>query len=198
MARWEFTLTIDRRQKTAVFVQIARAIADDITRGRLRAGDVLPGTRTLARTLGVQRQTVVAAFNELYAEGWIVSRAARGTFVSPDFPDPRPRQFSPRTAVATAAPAFDLPAAPASERPYDIASQTLFFAPTRPDVRLAPAEMIGRAYRGALRRGGTSLLSYAGPEGHPRLRAAIGSMLAARRGIAAAVENICITRGSQM
>src|SRR5947199_1748076 len=110
MARWEFTLTIDRRQKTAVFVQIARAIADDINRGRLRAGDVLPGTRTLARTLGVQRQTVVAAFNELYAEGWIVSHPARGTFVSPEFPDPHPRRFSSRTAsAAAAAPAFDLP-----------------------------------------------------------------------------------------
>src|SRR5207248_11357102 len=62
MARWEFSLTVDRRQRTAVFVQIVRAIVNDITRGRLRAGDALPGTRTLARTLGVQRQTVVAAF----------------------------------------------------------------------------------------------------------------------------------------
>jgi len=198
MARWEFTLTIDRRQKSPLFVQIARAIADDISRGRLRAGDVLPGTRTLARTLGVQRQTVVAAFNELYAEGWIVSHPARGTFVSPDFPDLHPRRFSSRTAASAAAPPFELPAAPPLERPYDIPSGVLFFTPTRPDVRLAPAEVIGRAYRGAIRRGGTSLLSYAGPEGHPRLRAAIGSMLAARRGVAAPVENICITRGSQM
>ena len=199
MARWEFTLTVDRRQRTPVFVQIARAIVNDITRGRLRAGDVLPGTRTLARTLGVQRQTVVAAFNELYAEGWIATRPARGTFVSPDFPDPSPRRFSPRNAVAAAAaPAFDLPAAPPFERPYEFPSGTLFFSPTRPDVRLAPAELIGRAYRGAIRRGGRSLLTYAGPEGHPRLRAAIRSMLAARRSLAAGVENICITRGSQM
>src|SRR5919201_2577542 len=103
MARWEFALTVNHRHKAPVFVQIARAIVNDITRGRLRVGDVLPGTRTLARTLGVQRQTVVAAFNELYAEGWIATRPARGTFVSPDFPDPSPRRFSPRTPVTAAA-----------------------------------------------------------------------------------------------
>jgi GntR family transcriptional regulator / MocR family aminotransferase len=199
MARWEFSLTVDRRQKAPLFVQIARAIVSDITRGRLRAGDMLPGTRTLARTLGVQRQTVVAAFNELYAEGWIVTHPARGTSVSPDFPDPSPRMFSPRTvATLPSAPPFDLPAAPPVERPYGVSSGTLFFAPARPDVRLAPAELIGRAYRRAIRRGGRSLLSYAGPEGHPRLRAALRSMLASRRSVAAGPENICVTRGSQM
>src|SRR5437764_2486284 len=127
MARWEFALTVDRRQKAPVFVQIARAIVNDIKRGRLRAGDALPGTRTLARTLSVQRQTVVAAFNELYAEGWIVTHPARGTFVSPEFPDPSPRPFSPRAATAPpAVPPFDLPAAPPFERPYDVAPGTLF------------------------------------------------------------------------
>jgi GntR family transcriptional regulator/MocR family aminotransferase len=142
---------------------------------------------------------VVAAFNELYAEGWIVTHPARGTFVSPEFPDPSPRSFSARTATAPpAAPAFDLPAAPELERPYDVAPGTLFFAPARPDVRLAPADLIGRAYRRAIRRGGRSLLSYASPEGHPRLRAALRSMLASRRSIAAGVENIFVTRGSQM
>ena len=199
MARWEFSLTVDRRLRTAIFVQIVRAIVNDIKRGRLRAGDALPGTRTLARTLGVQRQTVVAAFNELYAEGWIVTHPARGTFVSPEFPDPSPQPFSARAGgTPSSAPAFDLPVAPPLDRPYDIAPGTLFFAPSRPDVRLAPADLIGRAYRRAIRRGGRSLLSYAGPEGHPRLRAALRSMLAARRGLAAGMENICVTRGSQM
>src|SRR5919201_171992 len=199
MARWEFALTVNHRHKAPVFVQIARAIVNDIKSGRLRAGDVLPGTRTLARTLGVQRQTVVAAFNELYAEGWIVTHPARGTFVSPEFPDPSPRPFSPPTATTPpAVPAFDLPAAPPLERPYDVGPGTLFFAPARPDVRLAPADLIGRAYRRAIRRGGGSLLSYTSPEGHPRLRAVLRSMLASRRSLAAGVENICVTRGSQM
>src|SRR5215813_10342844 len=64
MARWEMSFALERRQKP-LFQQIASAVTTDIKRGRLRPGDRLPGTRTLARALGVQRQTVVAAFDEL-------------------------------------------------------------------------------------------------------------------------------------
>jgi GntR family transcriptional regulator/MocR family aminotransferase len=44
-----------------VFLRIARAVADDIRRGRLRTGEALPGTRSLAESLGVNRNTVVTA-----------------------------------------------------------------------------------------------------------------------------------------
>lgn len=99
MARWEFVFPLERQSGVPLFQQIARAIAADIRRGRLRPADPLPGTRTLARALGVQRQTVVSAFDDLIAEGWIVSRSARGTFVSTELPDPRPRRFAPQRAV---------------------------------------------------------------------------------------------------
>ena len=56
---------------TAVFVRIADAVTDDIRRGVLRAGDRLPSTRALATELGVNRNTVVAAFEELAAQGLI-------------------------------------------------------------------------------------------------------------------------------
>src|SRR5437773_4503717 len=91
MARWEFPIELDRRTEVPLYLQIARSIIDDIRRGRLRPGDALPGTRTLARSLDVQRLTVVAAFDELAAEGWIVTRATRGAFVSPDLPEIRAR-----------------------------------------------------------------------------------------------------------
>ena len=47
------------------------------------------------------------------------------------------------------------------------------------------------------KRGG-ALLSYANPEGHPRLREALATMLASTRGLAATAQNVCVTRGSQM
>ena len=50
------------------FVRVARAIAVDIARGRLKPGQRLPGTRTLAASLGVNRNTVVAAYEELAAD----------------------------------------------------------------------------------------------------------------------------------
>src|SRR5438105_11360462 len=87
MANWDLAIEVDRRSATPLYRQIAAAITSDIRRGRLRPGDALPGTRTFARTLGVQRLTVVAGDDELFAEGWIVTRPARGTVISPQLPE---------------------------------------------------------------------------------------------------------------
>jgi len=201
MARWEFVLPLERQRGVPLFQQIARAIAADIRRGRLRPGDPLPGTRTLARALGVQRLTVVSAFDDLIAEGWLVSHPASGTFVSRDLPDPKPRRFAPQRTPNPAPPnraGYDLLAAPEPELPYDVPRGSLLFAPSRPDVRLAPGALIGRAYRRAIGKPGGALLSYAAPEGHPRLRDALAAMLASTRGLAATSANVLVTRGSQM
>ena len=200
MARWDFAFPLERQRGTPLFQQIARAIEADIRRGRLRPGDPLPGTRTLAHALGVQRLTVVSAFDDLVAEGWLVSHPARGTFVSADLPDPKPRSFAPQRASPGMAPrvAYELLAAPKAERPHDVPRGSILFAPARADVRLAPGDLIGRAYRRAIGKRGGALLSYANPEGHPRLRDALATMLASTRGLAVTSANVCITRGSQM
>jgi len=194
-------MALDRQKGAPLFLQIARAITDDIRRGRLRPGDALPGTRTLARSLGVQRLTVVAAFDELVAEGWIVNRRARGAFVSPELPEAVPRRLVPG-AQAKGVPdrvPFALEPGPPVEMPYDdLPPGALLFAPNRPDVRLIPHDIIGRAYRRAVRRGRGVLLSYGRPQGHERLRTAIAGMLKSARGLAATADDVCITRGSQM
>src|SRR5206468_11937479 len=110
MARWELAIELDRRKRVPLYLQIARAISEDVRRGRLHPGDLLPGTRTLARTLDVQRMTVVAAFDELLAEGWIETHPARGTIVSTDLPDlPSPR--ANREGLPRHVP-FQIPSAP--------------------------------------------------------------------------------------
>jgi len=200
MARWEFAFALERQRGVPLFQQIARAIESDIRRGRLRPGDPLPGTRTLARALGVQRLTVVSAFDDLVAEGWLVTHPARGTFVSADLPDPKPRRFAAQKTPAEMANrvAYDLLAAPKPELPQEVPRGSLLFSPARSDVRLAPGDLIGRAYRRAIGRRGGALLQYANPEGHPRLRDALATMLASTRGLAATAANVCVTRGSQM
>jgi GntR family transcriptional regulator / MocR family aminotransferase len=200
MARWEVSFSVERRCGVPLFQQIARAVSTDIRRGRLRPGDALPGTRTVARALGVQRLTVVAAFDELVAEGWIVNQRARGAFVSTDLPDPTPRRFTswePPVAMAERT-GFDLLPAPESEPPYDVPRGSLLFAPSRPDVRLVPGKVIGRALRRAMSQPSGALLSYGPSQGHPRLRKSVSAMLASTRGLAAGPDNVCITRGSQM
>ena len=86
MASWDFAIELDRRGDTSLSHQIARAISADIERGRLRPGDRLPGSRRLAGTLRVHRQTVTTAVDDLIAEGWLVSRKTSGIFVAEVFP----------------------------------------------------------------------------------------------------------------
>lgn len=198
MARWEFAVELERQSGVPLFLQVARAIIHDIRRGRLRPGDPLPGSRTLARSLGIQRGTVVVAFDELVAEGWIVQRAARGAFVSPELPDPKPRRSGAERAGVPGRFVLETVPAPPGEMPYSIPPGGLFFAPNRPDVRLIPGDLIGRAYRRAVRRGGGVLLGYGRPQGHERLRAAVAEMLSSTRGLATGAADVCITRGSQM
>ncbi|HET8647535.1 MAG TPA: GntR family transcriptional regulator, partial [Vicinamibacteria bacterium] len=174
MARWELLLRLDREKGVPLFQQIARAIAEEIGRGRLKPGQRLPGTRTLARAVGVQRLTVVAAMEELAAEGWIVSRPARGTFVSADVPEPRPAGAP--AALRRGVPdrvLFALPPSPPGDMPYPGLPGALFFAPNRADARLIPHDVIGRAYGRAIRREGAVLLAYGRPQGHQRLRQAV-------------------------
>src|SRR5688572_6152404 len=85
---WELPVSLDRNSPARpLFLQVAATIAGEICRGRLRPGDHLPGTRTLARSLGVNRITILTAYDELVAEGWIVIRPASGARVADDLPE---------------------------------------------------------------------------------------------------------------
>jgi GntR family transcriptional regulator/MocR family aminotransferase len=199
---WEFAFAIERgHSKQPLFLQIARTLVDDICRGRLKPGDRLPGTRTLARSLGVNRITVLTAYDELAAEGWITVRPASGARVSDDLPERLPRQTrgpAPRTTAPLAA-GYDLPSAPFVEyAPESPANGQLVFSSSAPDTRLLPIEPLARAYRRVLRRSGGQALSYGSAYGHDRLRAALASMLSTTRGLACAADQVFITRGSQM
>jgi GntR family transcriptional regulator/MocR family aminotransferase len=203
MARkhWEPGIEIDRDGALPPFLQIARSLAADIQRGRLRPGDSLPGSRRLAGSLQVHRNTVLAALAELTAEGWIEAAPCRGTFVTRAIVHPVGRPFSRRLGLRTQVPAavpFALPEPPAAYRPPSLPPGTLNLSNGSPDVRLVPVVAIGRAYRRVLGRRGANLLGYSDPEGHAALRRALSSMLTSARGLTAGSGDVLITRGSQM
>src|SRR5262249_44475150 len=198
MRGWDFTIPLDPQSTVPIFVQIARTIVDDVRRGRLRPGDILPGTRALARTLGVHRNTVISAYGELTAEGWIASERGRGTFVSKTLPDPRPRRFTSTTGEngADASHPFELgagvtvPQCPSCvPAVYNLAGW--------PDLRLVPTRPLARAWRRSIERHGRRALSYGGPDGHPRLRTALTAMLRDTRGLTIDPSRLLITRGTQ-
>jgi GntR family transcriptional regulator / MocR family aminotransferase len=198
----DLAFTIERdRSKRPLFLQIARTVVDDICRGRLKPGDRLPGTRTLARSLGVNRVTVLTAYDELAAEGWITVRAASGARVADDLPELTLRHeagAAPRHAAPLAA-AYDLAPSPIVDyAPESLQKGLLVFGASAPDARLLPVEPLARAYRRVLRRSGGRALSYASACGHPRLRAALASMLSSTRALACRPDQVFVTRGSQM
>src|SRR5438094_365474 len=95
MSGWDVSLPIVPHARTPLYAQIADALVDEICRGRLSPGQSLPGSRTLARSLSVHRNTVLSAYQELLSEGWITTSRAKGTFVSQELPERKPQRFSP-------------------------------------------------------------------------------------------------------
>jgi GntR family transcriptional regulator/MocR family aminotransferase len=176
-----------------LFAQIANAITDHIRRGRLTSGDVLPGSRALARELGVDRDTVLAAYGDLEAQGLLTSVPRTGTVVA----DP-PRGAGVQRGLARQV-GFALDPGPPEFAPRPDPPGAIVLAAGVPDLRLVPSELIARAYRRAMRRHAADVLGYStSTAGHPRLCAALAHLVRDARGVAATADEIMVTRGSQM
>lgn len=179
-------------------MQIIQAVIRDIERGRLVPGTYLPSSRELAGIIGVNRKTVVLAYEDLVAQGWLATSATRGTFVSDLLPESgngpaTPDAVNNRSAVTSYA--FKPPPERAISIPDD---HGLKIDEGTPDGRLFPPELLARAYRNATHEASRAKgLQYRDPRGTPQLRRAIAAMLKAQRGLAIDESNICITRGSQ-
>lgn len=164
--------------------------------GQLPSGARLPSTRALAASLGVSRSTVVEAFDQLFAEGFLDRRAGSGTYVSHQLGmlqrparnarGPASQQRRPARRVE---PADVLAAGPAGARPMP-------FAPCEPDAALFPqrlwARMLTRHARSPLPHGDS--LDAAGL---PRLRQAIAAHLALSRGVTADPEQVIVVSGAR-
>jgi len=199
--RWEFVIDVDRVAAMPPFLQIARTLSDDIRRGRLRPGDRLPGSRRLAATAGVHRNTVISAYAELAAEGWIETARGRGTFVAAAIPEVGGRPFAGALPTRRSVPTqtvLALTGAPDAYRPLKLPRGTLNLSSGAPDIRLVPSRLVGRAYRRVLATRAADVLGYGDPEGHPSLRSAVATMLVAARGLSVAAGDVMVTRGSQM
>ncbi len=75
--------SIDRRRDEPLVLQILRQLQNAIETGRVSRGARLPSSRALARTLGVSRNTVLTAYDELKARGQIIGCRGAGMRVGP-------------------------------------------------------------------------------------------------------------------
>ena len=75
-------LTLDQRSGQPLYRQIYEQIRNAVISGRLIAGTEVPASRSLAASLGVSRITVLQAYDQLIAEGFLESRRGSGTRVA--------------------------------------------------------------------------------------------------------------------
>jgi len=188
----DLPLRLDRGADESLQWQLIAQLRAAIFDGRLGSGARLPATRALAASLGVSRNVVVAAYDELFAEGYITGRHGSGTYVEAALP------AAPRAIVA----------APAGERrwlsgavptvrpsmPDDDAEGAISFRPGVPALDLLPGEVWRRIWRAA-----TATLPpnrYAAPAGDPALREALAHWVGRTRGVACGPDDIVVTTGA--
>ncbi len=159
--------------------QLEAGLREAIRTGRLRPETRLPSSRALAAEIGVSRRLVVEAFEQLCAEGYLVSRGGSGTRVAP------------RAQAATAGGA---PAVPAPV-PAPVAGIDLF--PGAPDLSLFPRRAWARSLRRALSALPDARLSYGEFAGTTELRVALAEHLGRVRAAAAAPDHVVVTAGYQ-
>ena len=153
----------------------------------------------MSETLNVHRKTLVRAYEELDAQGWIEMRPSQGTFTSKELPEIAPGKFSAREEQHYFFPAttgYTVKVNEGIRTPVPPLRHITGFH-DGPDVRLMPVEELGRAYRSVMsRKVNLKYLSYVGSAGIPRFRKTLSDYLNASRGLQTG-GHIMMTRGSQ-
>lgn len=205
-------VSVDRSTSVSLPVQIAGQLRSLIETGTLVPGTELPSTRSLARLAGVSRGTVVAAYEQLTAEGCIVSAEGSGTIVSPDLAAvPRPAAAERPPTPTGSASGRQAPRKPGAvtrrgtadsrtrARGAKVSSTSpISLLPSRVDGSGVVSPMWRAAWRAAasgaeedFREGSSE------PLGLSELRAAFADRLRRVRGMPASAERVVVTAGAR-
>jgi GntR family transcriptional regulator/MocR family aminotransferase len=187
---------IDRASATPLFRQVYLQMRAAILSRHLGSGTKLPSTRGLAAELGVARASVVAAYEQLLAEGCIAGKVGSGTYISGDLPEPidgmsrrlkRPAA-APRLQAARELPTFPDAMIESEDRPFSTA-RTLMDART--------VEVWRRLTQRAFRSFAPIHRGYSDARGLAELRQAICDYLQAARAVRCEPDQIIVTAGTQ-
>ena len=192
------TFELDPNVKQPAYAQIRDYYRDRIGAGDLSGGHRLPPERELAATLGVSRTTVVRAYDELRAEGWVERHVGRGTTVAQRQealdvqPVAWPACFSgiarriPRHAEAS-----ERLSALLRGRPVDVS-----LAHGLPDPTLISTERLSEAWNAVIGRLGTAVVGSCPVQGIPEVRDLVSERSRARE-LSVRPEDVTIVNGSQ-
>ncbi|MBL4784237.1 MAG: PLP-dependent aminotransferase family protein, partial [Cohaesibacteraceae bacterium] len=196
-------LNLDKKSPVPLFQRLNTQIRQAVLSGRLPSGMRLPSSRDLAMEIGVSRTTVVTAFEQLLAEGYLESRTGSGTYVarnldrnigelpsSPGFKksqiDGQASKLSRRGALLAKSTSFIVPEHPTS------------FLPNQPAFDKFPFSVWSRLVARHNQNTGYNLLNYGNASGYPPLRRAIADYLGQTRGIKCDEGQVIVVTGAQM
>lgn len=195
-------LVLDRSTGQPLYRQLYAGLREAILTGQLPANSRLPATRVLANAYGISRNTVMNAYEQLFAEGYVRGKIGSGTYVAQLLPD-HLLQPTGNTAAASRAKSAS---SSLSRRGRVIASTAarprgwggpVAFRATLPAVDAFPHELWAKLMTRRLRNPTYDLLGYHDPAGYLPLREAIASYLRASRGVRCDASRVIIVSGSQ-
>ncbi len=211
-------IELDRRQ--GLSRQLYQALRTRVLDGRLASGTRLPASRDLAAALAISRNSVVRAYDQLYAEGYIEGRVGDGTYVAqlPQATIPAKKLstkvstgFSTGLPTALSTNWLDLPVDSSSKVIHNdpltrVKNNHLASPPSGPPrafrvgvpaFDLFPFEVWAKLNAAFWRKPDFQQLCYGDPAGDARLRGMIAAYLRSSRGMQCTAEQILITSGAQ-
>lgn len=196
-------INLDAESSVPLYRQLYESLRLAILTGRLASGTRLPSTREVATELKISRNTVMNAFDQLIAEGYLEGQVGSGTFVSHNLPD----DLLNAQAALKRSRKIKRGVTKLSRRGEVVAStritasQTLAgvrpFVPGIPALDAFPYEIWGRIVSRRWRQPQRNLLAYNDPAGYRPLREAIAEYLGAARAVYCEPEQVIITVGTQ-
>ncbi|HWX03650.1 MAG TPA: PLP-dependent aminotransferase family protein [Collimonas sp.] len=177
--------------------QIYQAIREAILSQLLPSAMQLPSSRDLARELGISRNTVTYAYEQLIAEGYLETRAGSGTFIADTTPDqiPETRLNTPPLTDPSGESELSAHGAQLIQQAGVSDLQWGAFMPGVPDVTLFPNKIWSRLQNKHWRRSRADLLTYGDAGGYLPLREAIAEYLRMARSVNCNASQVIITTG---
>jgi GntR family transcriptional regulator / MocR family aminotransferase len=197
------TIALDQTSALPLYRQLYNALRGAILAGQLKAGARLPATRALANALAISRNTVMNAYAQLLAEGYIEGEVGSGTYVARTVPDELLQarahttegQQLPRVGQALSRRGARLAS---NQVPMSgFSTEFIAFRPGLPALDAFPYELWARLVARRWRRPQRSLLGYGDPTGYGPLREAIAAYLGEARAVRCQAQQVIVVAGSQ-